>query len=257
MRTKTSIARGGVYLHDLSSRIIVQSITESDARLTPRAQTYGCRLGQHITGPIERASIDLTVTFSIMGRLDMIGRAELLERVAGWASMPGEITVDYRPMRRLEAVCVQIPGVGDAKKWTGNHTIIFRAYEKPYWEDRLQTIAHGSGQTAQIRAMVGGTMPTVLEAEAVNTGEAPITSVRISAEGQHIALEGIDIQPGQALTIDHLCRFLHASVEGETVLGGITPDSDDEILLDPGAHIITVEADGPCSWAISTRGRYA
>lgn len=254
LRTKSSIAINNVYLHDVDSRIIVQSITESEARLNPRAVTLASRTGQRLTG-LERQTMDVTVHFSVLGRRDMIGRAQVIERVAAWAASGSILTVDYRPNRQLHVVCVQYPSIGNIKEWDGAETIIFRAYEQPYWEDVLpmRYARQGSGAVCVINP---GTMAAPLEFEAVNNGEETVEALAVMMGDQLLGFDGLDLAPGDTVRVWYQDGVMHAGAGGASVYGKRTTASVDDLMLAPGANDVYVTSDGACDWRITVRGRY-
>lgn len=256
MRTKTSIAIDGVYLHDLDSRIIVQSIDEGEAKMSPRTVMLGGRVGQRLT-TMDRQMLDVVVRFAVSGRRDMIGRAKIIEDIAAWASGSSILTVDYRPNRRLHVVCVQYPSIGNIKEWNEDMAITFRAYEQPYWEDETPTMV-GASFTAEknVKMFTPGSMPTPLNAIIRNPAESEITSVELLCDGQKLAFDGIHLGQGSEMRIDHNGSIMQATIDGATVYGCRTTDSDDDLMLLPGMRTITVRVNGTADVKLHVRGRY-
>lgn len=254
MRTKTTIAIDGVWLHEIDNRIIVQSITEQAAKLSPKAVSMAGHVGQHVLG-VERQYLDINVNFAIMGHNDLAARATVCEKVAAWAAQQGAITVNYRPNRQLHAQCIQYPTIANAKAWAADMTMIFRAYQQPYWEEAVPaSVLVRDTANCETVVTAQGSMPTPLEI--TFTAKAATGSITMASGSDSIYFFGLALQPGDKFAITHHGGILQATAKGKSVLGNRLSTSSDEVMLMPGRNTVTCTADGAGDWQIIARGRF-
>lgn len=275
MQLKRRAALNGAQLDEIDERILIQAIEPAAGKETSATVTLWGADGSRVTAQ-HREYLDITVQFS----LDIRGnayteRSELLERINAWATGVGTVktnggnvlTVSTKPGRKLVVVPWQLPGDGDALKWTNRYTITFRAYGVPYWQDeignRLQ-VADADSLNRQLG--VPGNMDSTLDAEFLNTSGARIDSFTIRTGISTIALANLGLKNRETLVITHedngrrnLLRIYIVDRDGETrsAMDKRTTESSDDLRAESGTIRVRMNAGGPGTLTLISAGRYA
>jgi len=267
MITKRRAALDGVELDSLDSRILIQG-TEPGAG---REQINSARLwdgsGSRVTNE-HRDSLDVVIRYSLdIKPARFQERAAVHERILGWAARGGWLTLSQKPGRTLRVVPAQLPAEGDPLAWTTRYAITFRAFGVPYWQD-MAAVAWSATGAAEPYGRLGipGTVKTVLDAEFVNTGSAAVDSVTLTAGESEFQLEGLGLQPGETLAIDHpddgrLCvvriRIKSAGGVWRSAMACRLAESSDDLWVEPGIRELSMTADGAGNLTLRCWGRYA
>lgn len=248
----------GIELDSVSGAILVQGVEEIAGKVQITTANRAAHAGQRITS-IRRDSLDVTVRFSIdIKKRDMPARSSVFEAVCAWAAPGGWLSLNYRPERRLRVVCAQLPAAGDQWNWTNIYSIVFRAYDVPYWQDYVPRSLLATESTGSTEKQIGvpGSAETVLDATYKCTGAC--SRFTLATGISRIALEGLNIKTGQTLAIDHTeDGILRIRVDGVSVLDKRTAASSDDLYVLPGRAALTMTADGPGMLGVQCVGRYA
>lgn len=256
MRTRYLVGLDGVELSSIAPEIIVTDITHNAPVREVRASDIAGRNGKLYTRTVT-SSTGVTVSFEIHTP-DVRRRAALMEEVQRWSMPGGVLTTSDRPDRVLRVVCESPPTVGSAQKWTGVCSIGFVAYAVPFWEDETPRFVSITGNGSKSLFVPGFAAPAGVEAKVTNTGSSAISSVTLTAGETSMTFAGVALEAGQTMTISHDTRgLLTARIDGTSVLDKRTPESSDELELDPGKHAtLSVTTDGTASTTFEVRGRY-
>ena len=265
MRLSRRVALGGVNLDSLDNRILISGIDEAAGKETISGVAAANGTGQRITGR-RRDTLDVNVKFRLwIRRDDMAARAELLEKINAWAAKGGWLTTNYKGNRRLMAVLAQAPGLGDPFLWTGEYQMTFRAYSVPYWEDRVAvTVQTSTGSTRNATIEVPGSAETVMEATVWNRSGAKISWVTVTCGDSVIDLAGLDFGAGERIVITHshstdyfVLRIRQGTDSSmKSILAKRTPESSDDLYVNPGSCACQVTAQRAIQAEFSVRGRY-
>ena len=256
MRTRYMVGLDGVELSAIAPEIIVTDITHNAPVREVRASDIAGRNGKLYTRTVT-SSTGVTVSFEIHTP-DVRRRASLMEEVQRWAMPGGVLTTSDRPDRVLRVVCESPPTIGSAQKWTGVCSIGFVAYAVPFWEDETPRRVSITGNGSKTLFVPGFAAPAGVEAKVTNTGSSSISSVTLTAGETSMTFAGVAVEAGKTMTIAHDMRgLLTARIDGTSVLDKRTPESSDELELDPGKHAtLSVTTDGTASTTFEVRGRY-
>ena len=256
MRTRYLVGLDGVELSAIAPEIIVTDITHNAPVREVRASDIAGRNGKLYTRTVT-SSTGVTVSFEIHTP-DVRRRAALMEEVQRWAMPGGVLTTSDRPDRVLRVVCESPPTIGSAQKWTGVCSIGFVAYAVPFWEDETPRFVSITGNGSKSLFVPGFAAPAGVEAKVTNTGSSSISSVTLTAGETSMTFAGVLLESGQTMTIAHDTRgLLTARIDGTSVLDKRTPESSDELELEPGKHAtLSVTTDGTASTTFDVRGRY-
>ena len=259
MQLKRRVALGGVQLDSLDNRILITGIDEAAGRGNISAVSLGYGDGQRITGN-RRDTLDITVKFAMnIKNSDMAARSTLLDTVNAWARPGGWLTVGHRSGKWIHVVLAQAPGGGDQFNWTNDYTIVFRAYEVPYWEDVTATTATMTQDDSGTGSItMPGSAATVADLTITNKSGASLDTVSVMIGSKTISFASLGLANNGSLVIDHVradgVYAMRAKIGSTSVLG--KKSGADEFILLPGSNAISWTAGGDVSITVSGKGRY-
>ena len=261
MILKRRVALGGVQLDELDNRILITGIDEAAGKDNITAVGSAAGNGQRITGR-RRDTLDITIKFALNIRSDdMAGREELLEKIIGWASGGGWLTIGSRPNRRLMVTLSQAPGSGDMFSWANDFTMVFRAYSVPFWMDREASVFTGSTvKSGSFDIEVPGNTETVADVTVENKSGKTISNVTVKVGGSQMIFASLALGGTATLTVDHVHTnekfYLRARAGGSSMMKYRTPESADDFKVSPGKNTVTFSAERAVKVTVSVRGRY-
>lgn len=261
MNTRYALWLNGQGLHDLDERILITDIQESAPRMQTSTVANARYDGLRVTRRT-RQSLSVTISF-LVREYDTARRKELCARVCAWADQGGKLTLSDRPGQYLQVHCDTPPAVTSALRWTDPLTMVFTAWEQPYWQNEFPTSVHQEipAQTATTLTILprGSASCCFLEATLSNPGSAAVTSLTVSTGNTmfHLADPAL-IAPGTSLTIGYDTNgFLTILSGGVSMLHARSADSSDDLLLTPGqANQVTITADQFIAATLKARGIY-
>ena len=259
MVLKRRVALGGVQLDGVDDRILITGIDEAAGKDTISAVSLGGISGQRITNR-RRDTLDITVKFAMKIRNnDMAARSTLLDKVNAWAKPGGWLTVGHRSGKWIHVVLAQAPGGGDQYDWANDYTIVFRAYEVPFWEDVTATTAvmttddSGTGSIT-----MDCSADTVADVTVTNASGSSIDTVSVMIGSRTMSFTSLGLANGSSLVIDHVhadgIYAVRARIGETSVMSKKT--GADELILTPGVNAISWTAGGDVAVTVSAKGRY-
>lgn len=219
MILKRRVALNGVWLDQVDSRIVISSVEPADGKDNISAVDAAAGYGQRITGN-RRSTVDMVVKFRILEHghsgSGQQARAEVLEKINAWAAAGGELTVDYKPGRRLNVILAQAPGEGSLWDYTKEFTLTFRAYAIPYWEDAVAsgTSFNASAGTGSRSIIIEGSAKTQCDVSVANTSGQTMNTCSLSVGGQNMSFTGLGLASGETLVIDHVDGLVRIRIRG-------------------------------------------
>ena len=254
MQLSRRIALNGAQLDELDERILISEVYEMPTdRSSTTADVYDGTLdsmGSRVTGR-QRKSKKVRCKFRIrLKKPYMDARAEILDKVNGWAMDGGTLKIGARPDQKMAVRCQQEVEVGDLRDWTREYTLIFEANEKPYWENvTADTAKSRTAATGSASLEVGGTLPNVLDLEISNESGKKIDHIKVTAGKYKFEFNELGMAAGEKLIVDHTekqeirIRLRSSAGVYRSVLASRTVKSDDELRVKPGAVTVSYEAD--------------
>ena len=257
------IALGGTELDSVDSKILIGSVSTGSPRETEITGQRGGNGTRFVRK--RRDSIEVSVSAGIRtDRTEMSDRETVIEKVNKWAAnLPGWLTTNQKPGRRMRVESVTLPAAGDPAEWTNKYTWTFKANCVPYWQDTTATTASiattdsGSGSIT-----IPGNTETVINAEIKNEGESDIDDIAIRIGTDSIfTFSALGLGAGKKLIISHgddgILSIRKEISDGTTsVLNKRTADSSNDLKAKPGIKILTITTSGTISAVISCFGRY-
>ena len=261
MILRRRVALNGVQLDSVNAAVIIQGIDVKAGKEQWSAVSYGAGDGSRATGG-RRESLDINVRFTINEKsYRPQQRATILDAVKKWAAGGGVLTLNYKSGQQARVKCVQMPEEGDAGT-RGQYTIVFRAYDVPYFVETTPTTKSVENVTQIISGganiTVNGSARTPLEFTFKNTSGYVMDTFSITIGGNTIALTGLDLANNSTLTLDHDEKGRQRiRVSSVSKMDCRTPESADELWADPGTVGITMTAGRAGNLTVKSYGRFA
>ena len=261
MTTARSAAINGAELKDVDSRVYVLGTSCDAPKETQQGAAFGGRSGQRVTVN-RREYLDIKVTFGIDIRKEHLNeRSEVFELCMAWAALAREgawITIGSKKDRQIWARTYQLPAEGDQWQWASQYTIVFRAWEAPWWQATEPITIRRSGVSSlQQQISVTGNRRTVLDFEFTNTSGSTINALSISTGSATMAFTGLGLADRSTLAITHReDGLLQIRINGVSALAFRTPESDNDLWIDPGVPTVHITAGGAGTIQMGSYGRF-
>lgn len=250
------VALGGQQLDELHDAIVIRSIDPGVPNENISAVDRMGGAGSRITGD-HFSTIDVSVTFAIdIPKQRMAERREVFDLANAWANRKGWLTVNWLENRRLYVDKTILPGSGDLWEWTSEFTIVFRAYNVPFWQEELPVQAAGeTAASGRVNIQVNGTTESVLDVSFRNMSGMTINNLWIQANGNRITLAGLGLGGSATLNIHHgtdgLLRIEKGSVSVYNKYSGA-----DDLYVNPGSVAVDYAADRAGRLTVMSNGRW-
>ncbi len=250
------VALGGVQLDELHDAIVIRSIDPGVPKESISAVSRMGGWGQRMTGQ-HWDTLEVSVTYAIdIPKHNLAVRRQIFDAVNAWALRKGWLTVNWMEGRRFWVDKVIIPGSGDLWGWTDDYTIVFRAYNVPFWQDELPAqVASGTAASGRVTIQVSGNMPSVLDATFQNKSGMTINNFWVQANGQRITLSSLGLGGSGTLTINHgtdgLLKIRIGSISVYQKYTGA-----DDLIVSPGSVAVDFGADRAGQLIVQSYGRW-
>ena len=275
---------GSVALSTLSDKIYIRDIIEEpyEEEIFKASKAYYA--GQRVSKKVRRA-LSVRVVFVVRERNPQ-KRAEIFDSIASWAESDRTLYVNYRTItrvtesgytytegRRLSRVVVtEPPAINSANKWTKDVAITFTAFDVPYWEDETKYGYLFAANTLDIFSRYlysgniynRGTAESPVTMRITNDSSSQLQSMNIRCGNSWFYFENLDIDPGAGLEIDYdsdsgILQILERRSDGLLGVNKMpcrTAESQDDLMISPGAVSVQVSANVAVSGYFYCRGRY-
>lgn len=275
---------GSVALSTLSDKIYIRDIIEEpyEEEIFKASKAYYA--GQRVSKKVRRA-LSVRVVFVVRERNPQ-KRAEIFDSIASWAESDRTLYVNYRTItrvtesgytytegRRLSRVVVtEPPAINSANKWTQDVAITFTAFDVPYWEDESKYGYSFAANTLDIFSRYlysgniynRGTEESPVTMRITNDSSSQLQSMNIRCGKSWFYFENLDIDPGAGLEIDYdsdngILKILERRSDGLLGVNKMpcrTAESQDDLMISPGAVSVQVSANVAVSGYFYCRGRY-
>lgn len=267
MRLKRRVLLGNKDLDKVHGRVVVTGMEPGTTRQNVTAADSGM-WGQRITGR-HWGILEAKVSYGIDVRtVNMPLRREIFDKVNAWAIKKGWLEfITEASGRRMYVDEVELPDPGDLWDWTANYTIIFRAYNVPFWEDTdAQTITKkkfADGKEESLKMEIGGTAPSVLDLSFKNVSGKTITNFTLKVGSRTLKLTGVKLEKDETLNFTHTQEGIlqitaDATRNGKNVsrsVYGLLTGNDDT-NVNPGSVTIKVNATRAGDLTVSNKARW-
>lgn len=240
----------GKPLSAISPSIFITDIREDAPPDRITAEPYAIHNGSRYIRK-QRESLSVSVEFAIREQ-DEARRMEVCQLIQKWAKNGGYFARSDRPGQRLRVRCETLPSVASALKWTEILSVVFTAYEQPYWESMAATSATTDSKKT---VFVPGTADHCRANATITATGGVLTRLTIITGESTIVLSGIDIPAGGVVEIGHDDNdYLYIRSGSASLMAYRTPESADDLLLPCGHSEVFVAGNVLVSMTINARG---
>lgn len=251
------ISRYDAYLNDVALSSVDDSICITDISysvVSPQMKTVRLagRNGAYSSGDYVQEN---RVTLSFMVRqYSTQARQSVVSAIMAWAK-PGWLKTSDRPDQRMYVKCSKLPSVTSVLHWTDVLSLELVAFDYPFWTSEIpNTEIMEAGHEYEV--YVPGVYKT--DVEAVIVSSSALTNVIIECGDTTIELDGINVPAEQPITIsytdDH--HILQIQSGGDSLLDKRTPDSYDDLVMEPGKNVVSFSANASAVCTLIIRGVY-
>lgn len=256
------VSLDGVQLDSLDDSIIISGVEEDPEKETTNTLEMTGRTGSRVVSS-HVGEKKITVKFHLRNRkTDFGGRSEILEKITGWATYGKSLKSTTRPDRKIQVKCTQKPKQIDPRNWTGEYTIVFTAYEKPFWENVTAATAISDVKASgSVVLEVDGNRDNEIRIDAKNMSGAMINKVNLGCGKYSMAFTGLALAANETLVIDYdstltqRIRILQTDGKYRSVMDKRT--GSDDLKADPGKVTVTFECDRAIRLTATAAGRYS
>lgn len=250
------VALGGQQLDELHDAIVIRSIDPGVPRENISAVDRMGGSGQRVTGS-HWETLDVSITYAIdIPKMQMSERRAVFDLVNTWANRKGWLTVNWLENRRMYVDKVILPGSGDLWEWTNEFTIVFRAYNVPFWMDEAPAqVAGGIAASGRVMIPVGGNTGSVLDVSFRNRSNMTINNFWVQANGNRITLSNLGLGGSSTLNIHHgVDGLLRIEADGASVYHKYS--GADDLYINPGSVAVDYAADRAGTLTVTSYGRW-
>ena len=250
------VALGGQQLYELHDAIVIRSIDPGVPKENITAVDRMGGSGQRITGN-HWQTLDVTITYAIdIPKRQMTERRAVFDMVNAWANRKGWLTVNWLENRRMYVDKAILPGSGDLWEWTSEFTIVFRAYNVPFWTDETPAqVVGGIAANGRVVIPVGGDTESVLDVSFRNRSGMTINNFWVQANGNRITLSNLGLGGSSTLNIHHgTDGLLRIDMDGVSVYHKYS--GADDLYVNPGSVAVDYAADRAGTLTVTSYGRW-
>lgn len=256
MILKRRVSLGGVQLDELHESIVIRAVDTGIPNETVQAVNRMGLSGQRVTGQ-HWESLDVIVTWAMnVPKTDMALRRQIYETVTAWAMKKGWLRVSYMENRRMYVDKTIPPSSGNLWEWTDEFSIIFRAYNVPFWQEEtpMETVVK-SIKTGSAVITVNGIVSSPLNVIFENISGQVINNFAVSAGGNTLTFTGVNLAANKSIEISHGNDGLLRAKAGGSSIYGIMTGADD-LIVSPGNVTVSVDATRTGKLTLRSYGRY-
>ena len=253
------VALGGIQLDQQDAAVVIRHVDPGVPHESIGA-TNRMGIGSRLTSQ-HWETLDCSVSFAInLPKKSLASRRQVFDKVVAWAMKKGWLTTNEMPSKRMYVNKVIIPDGGDMWEWTKEYTIVFRAYDVPFWQDATatpvtKTLTGGTMSTFTMTAT--GNVTSVIDLTFTNTSGSTVNTFEIVVGGKIMSLSDINLGNGKTLTINHgTDGILRIDSDGTSVYNKQAANGADDLYVEPGDNAIAVTAGGAGTLSASIYGRY-
>lgn len=251
MISRYSVSLNGISLETLHDSILILDVSYAAPTHTYSRIKSAKREGSRVYNNYKEKAM-VTISFAIRA-YDIARRQNVCQTVCKWAKNGGTLEINDRVGQILKCVCETLPSVTSVKKWTDTFTIVFIAYNTPYWQEKTKSMLTLTGTTGNGLLYVPGSAPNTV-VEVVATPIATLTSLALTVAGKTITLSGIEVASGKNIVIGYDDEMIQSiKADGTSIMSKRT--GADDLMAECGTYnTVSFTADASCSVTFSARG---
>lgn len=240
-----------VTLSSLDSSIYVYDIQYSAPDISTQVMAAAKRPGAIVTDRRQEKTT-VTILFEIR-KYSIADRQTVCQKITKWAMNGNLLEVNDRSGQQLHVICAQPPVIDSAMRWLNQLSVVFEAYDPPYWEAKNPTTKTLTGSDVDDTIIVPGNCDYA-PVDVTITPSSTLTSISVYAGDTHLTLTGISVTSSQSIVISHDDHGFLQIMQGSTSLINKRTGSDDLLVKSGNTEVLSVSADVSVTALFSVRG---
>ena len=251
MISRYEVELNGGKLSEVDERILILDVNYQGPNHTWQSYANGGKDGGMRYGRYKGKS-GLSISFAIRA-YDIAERQAVCQSVCTWARDGGVLRVNDRPEQILRCECDQLPYVASVMKWTDPLTVVFGAYNVPYWQQENVDSDVLSGTSASGALYVTGNAPEAVVSATV-TAQATLKRIVLTVGDTSMTISGVSVAKGRSMILSYTDDgILQITYNGSSVLAYRT-GADDLIAKCGMNNNVSFTADAQCRVEFTARG---
>lgn len=223
MMTRYSAWLDGLPLHEIDPTIYILDIQENPANIdvstAPKAGGYG-----RFVVTRQRQTLSVAILFAIR-EYDVVRRKAILQKIITWAKGGKALAINDRPGQHLRVEVDELPTITSALQWTQAISIVFTAYDFPFWVEDYASELVVSGDASMY--VSGNADISPVDATIIPTSN----TITVKADKTTITVTNV---PGKVEISHGDDGILRITSNGQSILSHRTPESSDYLNVAPG-----------------------
>ena len=149
--------------------------------------------------------------------------------------------------------CEQKPYIASVLKWTEPLTVVFSAYNIPYWQNENVDSTSLSGVSASGILYVYGNAPETV-VSAIVTAQATLKRIVLTVEDTAMTISGINVAKGRSLILSYTDDGIQQIVYNGASMLAYRTGADDLIAKCGQNNNVSFNADAQCRVEFTARG---
>jgi len=229
MRSRFEAYMDGKPLSHVNPKLLILDIQHEIADPNIQVEEIANRNGLKITSERQNGS-SVKITFELH-LYSIAERQKACQEVVKWAKGTILETND-REGQRLICRCTEFPRIESALGWTESIDMVFTAFEKPFWEEKIETKLNLTGTSAQSDLYVPGNAGKAY-VEATVTPKSTMADITLTAGNTSITLTGCGARTANPVTVAYDEKgFLKIKVGSTSILDKRT--GSDDLMVECG-----------------------
>lgn len=251
MTSRYDVELNGAKLSEIDERILILDVNYAGPDHEWQNFATGGRDGSTRYGRYKGKS-SVSISFAVRA-YDIAERQAVCQSICAWARDGGVLKINDRPDQFLRCECDQRPYIASAMKWTDPLTVVFAAYNIPYWQNESADSILLSGTSANGTLSIGGNAPETV-VSAIVTAQATLKRIVLTAGDTSMTISGINVALGRSLILSYTDEGIQRiTYNGQSMLAYRT-GADDLIAKCGQANSVSFQADAQCRVEFSARG---
>lgn len=253
MISRYEVFLDGIALSSMHDQLMILDVQHTPAQRQATSARKAKGNGVYISD-LYQAQTTVSISFELH-IYSIVERQLVCQEIASKAINCKFLQTNDRPGQRLHVICDQPPTIESALQWTAPLTMVFSAYEIPFWEELFPATINLSGTSESGTLFVPGNAgETFVDVDITASDE--ISTLTISAGSTTITLTGLSIAAEGVIKMTHDENGILSIKNGDTsLLNRRTAASSDDLLVISGRqNNVSISANNAISCQFSTRG---
>lgn len=263
MISRYIVTLNGISLESLHPAIVITDVQYPNVEYQRESIGSVKRDGARIYRSYKEKS-EVAVKFMVR-EYDISSRQSICMSICEWAKNGGRLMINDRQLKFLDCLTDSLPGIDSAKNWADELTIVFAAYNIPYWQDVVPTeMRPPTARQHSVSKLVPGNAPwTFVEALVVPEETMTHASFGIfcdasGATNDHKLFNvlGVSVPAGHTFRVGYSASGILEIQDNDTTLLAYHQGKDDLIAVCGSVNEFRFGSNCKCAVTYRFRGNW-